>query len=176
MNYFQQETPRLIFRKLTLEDIPSWTEFFIDNNLLEMIGFDLSKSSNELATGWISKQLERYEEEELGHLAIIEKASGKLIGLSGIIPRILENTSYFEIAYSFKPPYWGKGFATEAAQQLQKFGIDAGVSDEFISIIDKENFRSQAVARKNKMEILFNSTYEGMEVFIFGTGNLKKII
>ena len=41
------------------------------------------------------------------------------------------------------------------------------------SLYNKENFASQNVARKNNMEIIFNSTYEGMEVFIFGTGNHK---
>lgn len=174
MNYFQQETPRLLFRKLTLEDIPSWIDFFKNNDSLHFVGVDLSKSHAELSEAWIRKQLNRYKEQGLGMLAVIEKESGELIGLTGIIPRELEGKSYFEIGYSFKPPYWGKGFATEAAQQMKKFGFESGISDQFISIIDVENYASQAVARKNNMDILFNSIYEGMKVFIFGTKNLKK--
>jgi RimJ/RimL family protein N-acetyltransferase len=173
MNYFNQESNRLIYRKLTESDIPLWTEFFIDNNLLHFLGLDMSKSHLELATGWITRQFQRYEEEGLGHLAVIEKASGKLIGMTGIIPRELDGNSYFEIAYSFIPINWGKGFASEASQQMKKFGFENKISPQFISIIDLENYASQNVARKNNMEIIFNSTYEGMEVFIFGTGNLK---
>ena len=173
MNYFNQESERLVYRKLSEADIPLWTEFFIDNNLLHFLGLDLSKSHLELATGWITRQFQRYEEEGLGHLAVIEKATGKLIGMTGIIPRELEGNSYFEIAYSFIPSYWGKGFASEASQQMKRFGLENKVANQFISIIDLENFASQAVARKNNMEIIFNSTYEGMEVFIFGTGNHK---
>ena len=71
------------------------------------------------------------------------------------------------------PNYWGKGFASEASQQMKKFGFQNKVATQFISIIDLENYASQNVARKNNMEIIFNSTYEGMEVFIFGTGNHK---
>lgn len=176
MNYFNQETPRLLFRKLNMDDIPSWIEFFENNDSLYFVGVDLSKSPAELSEAWITKQLNRYQEQGLGMLAVIEKESGELVGLTGIIPRELEGKSYFEIGYSYKPIHWGKGFATEAAQQMRKFGFETGISDQFISMIDVENYASQAVARKNNMEILFNSTYEGMEVFIFGTGNLKKTL
>jgi len=173
MNYFNQESERLYYRKLTEADIPLWTEFFIDNNLLHFLGLDMTKSHLELATGWITRQFQRYEEEGLGHLAVVEKATGKLIGMTGIIPRELEGKTYFEIAYSFIPKYWGKGFASEASQQMKKIGFENKISKQFISIIDLENYASQNVARKNNMEIIFNSTYEGMEVFIFGIENHK---
>lgn len=173
MNYFNQESERLRYRKLTEADIPLWIEFFIDNNLLHFLGLDMTKSHLELATGWITRQFQRYEEEGLGHLAVVEKTTGKLIGMSGIIPRELDGNSFYEIAYSFIPNYWGKGFASEASQQMKKFGFENKISTQFISIIDLENYASQNVARKNNMEIIFNSTYEGMEVFIFGTGNHK---
>lgn len=169
MDYFKQESERLLFRKLTLEDVQSWTEFFVDNNLLEMIGFDMSKSHYDLAHGWISKQLERYKDEGLGHLAVIEKSTGEFIGMSGIIPRELEGKNYYEIAYSFKPKYWGKGFASEASQKMKTFGFESKISDQYISMIDIENYASQAVARKNKMEIGFNAIFEGMEVHVFIT-------
>jgi RimJ/RimL family protein N-acetyltransferase len=150
-----------------LDDIPSWIEFFEGNDYLHFVGIRPEQSPEEVSTGWISRQLERYEESGLGMLAIVEKQSGQLIGLSGIIPREVDDQSYFEIAYSFKPKVWGKGFATEAASQLKKHGFDAGISDQFISIIDLDNFPSQAVARKNGMEIIKRTNYMDMEVFIF---------
>jgi RimJ/RimL family protein N-acetyltransferase len=107
----------------------------------------------------------------LGHLAIELKETGEFIGMAGIIPRELNESNYFEIAYSFKPRFWGKGYAIEAAQQLKNFGRKSGLSEHYISIIDLDNFPSQNVARKNNMEILFKTDYLGMEVFIFGTSN-----
>lgn len=171
MNYFEQETERLHLRKLTLDDIPSWTEFFENNDRLHFLGLDPALTNEELATGWISKQLERYRDEGLGMLAIVDKKSDELIGLSGIVPRELNGENYFEIAYSFKPKVWGKGYATEATRQLKKFGFKAGISELFISIIDLDNFASQAVAKRNGMNILFTMEYLGMEVYIFGTEN-----
>ena len=74
----------------------------------------------------------------------------------------------FEIAYSLKPKYWGKGFASEAAQQLKKFGIKNKIADSFISIIHTENRDSIKVAKRNEMEIINEINYLGMEVFVFG--------
>ena len=107
MDYFNQSTDRLIFRKLTEADIVSWTEFFINNDRLDYMGFlDKTKDSYTISQEWVSMQLERYETCGLGHLAVIEKASGKFIGMGGIIPRILFDQNEFEIAYSLKPPFW----------------------------------------------------------------------
>ena len=47
MDYFNQKSNRLQFRKLTEEDIPSWLEFFVDNPNLEYLGMDLEKTEEE---------------------------------------------------------------------------------------------------------------------------------
>ena len=169
MNYFLQTSDRLNFRKLTPADIPNWLAFFDNNPGIHFLGMDLTKTPLELATGWITAQFDRYENQGLGHLAIELKETGELIGMAGIIPRELNEMDYFEIAYSFKPRFWGNGYASEAAQQLKKFGRESGLSEHYISIIDLDNFPSQKVARKNNMEILFKTDYLGMEVLIFGT-------
>lgn len=173
MNYFEQESERLRYKRLSKKDIPSWLEFFENNDRLHFFGFDPQKTHSELAESWILKQLDRYQNEGLGLLAIHEKKSDLFIGMAGIIPREVEGKSYFEIAYSLKPNYWGKGYGTEAALQMKSFGLQSGLTKEFISIIHRENVASIKVARKNKMEILFESTFLGMEVFIFGTVKIK---
>lgn len=43
MNYFNQESDRLVYRKLTIGDVGSWSEFFADNDRLSYLGIDLSK-------------------------------------------------------------------------------------------------------------------------------------
>ena len=169
LEYFNQETARLIFRKLTKNDIESWKEFFEENDRLHFLGLDLSKTKNELAEGWINKQLERYETQGLGHLAVIEKDSGDFIGMGGILPREIEEKEFFEIAYSLKPKYWKKGYGTEVAKKMKIFGIENKISNQFVSIIDKKNLESINVAKKNKMEILYETEYLGMNVYIYST-------
>jgi RimJ/RimL family protein N-acetyltransferase len=169
MNYFNQESERIQFRKLTMNDVDTWTEFFQNNDRLALLGIpDISKDKTEIATEWISMQLEKYEKHGLGHLALIEKSSNEFLGMAGIHPRIVLEKEVFEIAYSLKPKYWGKGFASEAAQQLKKFGLETKISDSFVSIIHKENSDSIKVAQRNEMEIINELNYLGMDVFVFG--------
>lgn len=168
MNYFNQQTERLKFRKLKREDIPLWTTFFVDNDRLKYLGIDLSKKPETHATEWIELQLERYEREGLGHLAVELKETDEFIGVGGIIPRVLENKNEFEIAYSLLPKFWKKGYGTELAKQMKKYGFEKIKTERFISIIDKENSDSINVARKNGMEVLFETTYLGMDVGVYG--------
>ena len=168
MDYFNLESERLIFRKLTDKDIPSWTEFFINNNRLQYLGMDLQKSKETLAEEWIKAQLNRYENQGLGHLAVELKGKGDFIGMGGILPRELHDKKEYEIAYSLKPKYWGNGYATEIARTMKDFGYKKIETNRFISIIDVANIESANVAKKNGMKVLFNTEYLGMNVDVFG--------
>jgi len=167
-DYFSQQSARLTFRALSENDIDSWLEFFTGNDRLAFLGIDVNKDYRQLATEWILKQLERYETDGFGHLAVIEKSSGDFIGMGGILVRELDGEKIFEIAYSLKPAYWNQGFGTEIASQIKKFGKQNQIADSFISIIHKENSPSIHVAQKNGTRILRKTNYLGMEVFIFG--------
>ena len=168
MDYFNQESDRLIYRQLTKEDIPSWIEFFINNDRLKYLGMDLQKSKETLSEEWINAQLNRYKNQGLGHLAIVLKDSGDFIGMGGILPRELNGIEEYEIAYSLKPKYWGYGYATEIAKTMKNYGSKNIDTDRFISIIAVENIDSANVARKNGMNVLFNTEYLGMNVDVYG--------
>jgi len=168
MDYFNQQSERLKYRKLTEDDIPSWIEFFIDNDRLKYLGMDLQKSKEILAEEWIKAQLGRYENQGLGHLAVELKDSGDFIGMGGILPRELNGNKEYEIAYSLIPNYWGRGYATEIAKTMREYGSKKIDTTRFISIIDVANIESANVAKKNGMVVLFNTEYLGMNVDVFG--------
>ncbi|BDS10274.1 GNAT family N-acetyltransferase [Aureispira anguillae] len=171
MNYFDQESKRLRFRKLTSDDIPSWIEFFKNNDRLHFLGMDLSKDKAVLAKEWVMMQLERYQTQGLGHLAVELKTSGAFIGMGGILPRVLEGKTEYEVAYSLLPKFWGKGYGTEIAIQMKAFGLKQINSDRLISIIEVNNVDSIKVAKKNGMKALFETEYLGMEVVVYGVTN-----
>ena len=173
MDYFKQQSNRLTFRKLTEDDIPSWIEFFENNDRLHYLGMDLQKSKESLAEDWIKAQLIRYKKQGLGHLAVELKDSGDFIGMGGILPRELNGKKEYEIAYSLKPKFWAHGYATEIARTMRDFGSKIIDTDRFISIIDVSNVASANVARKNGMDILFKTEYLGMMVNIFGIEKQK---
>jgi RimJ/RimL family protein N-acetyltransferase len=173
MNYFNQESERLKFRKLTRDDIPVWTSFFVNNDRLRFLGIDLSKSPEMHANEWIEKQLERYESLGLGHLAVELKESNEFIGVGGIIPRELDGNIEFEIAYSLLPQFWKQGYGTELAKQMKKYGLDHIQTKRFVSIIHKQNSDSIQVARKNGMRILFETQYLGIDAVVYGIDNFR---
>jgi len=171
MEYANQESERLIYRRATLDDIPAWADFFVDNDRLHFFDFDLKKSKEELAEQWINVQLERYKANGFGHLAVELKSTGELIAMCGILPREINGRREFEIGYSVNPRNWGKGYATEMAMTMKDYAMRTIDSPRFISIIDLENLQSANVARKNGMHILFQTEFKGAPVNIYGIEN-----
>ena len=168
IDYFNQESERLTYRKLAEDDIESWMEFFVDNDMIHFVGLDPNKPHKELSELSVNKQIERYPS-GLGMLALIEKSSDNFIGMCGIIPRDLEKGKAFEIGYSIKPKYWGKGYATESAKHFKTYGLLNNIAKQFISIIARKNVDSIKVAEKNGMSLLYEMEYIGMDVFVYGT-------
>jgi RimJ/RimL family protein N-acetyltransferase len=167
-SYFNQESERLIYRKLEPKDLKIWVLFFEDRESLRFFGLDGSKSNQEMAEVWFEKQFVRYTESGTGMLAVIEKESQKLIGMSGVLLKELDGRDEYEIAYSFKAEHRGIGYATEAARHMCAYAQEHIATDRFISIIHTENEKSKNVARKNGMTCLFQTEYLGMKVDVFG--------
>ncbi len=170
-SYFNQSSERLTYRKLEEGDINSWGRFFENNDLLHYLGIDGSKGKDVLSVEWIDKQVGRYLNEGLGLLAVIDTESGALVGTCGLLPRTVNNQYELEVGYSFLPQYWGKGYATEAANQMREFGFANKMANRIISIIHVDNLDSIKVARKNKMTALFDYSFMEMPVTIFGTSS-----
>jgi RimJ/RimL family protein N-acetyltransferase len=53
-------------------------------------------------------------------MAVIEKASGRLVGFSGL--KYVAELEDADIGYRFLPDCWGKGYATESALPLMDYG------------------------------------------------------
>ena len=83
-------------------------------------------------------------------------------------PRTLENQQVYEIAYSLIPTFWKQGYGTELAQQMRYFGFTHLGLTQLVSIIHKDNIGSMKVAKKNGMQVLFETHYLGMDVEVLG--------
>lgn len=169
-SYFNQESERLTYRAITREDIEDWKEFFVDNDRLQFVGMQDKGTIPEMSKYWIEKQLTRYENNEYGMLAVMLKGTDRVIGQVGLLPRAdIKGVDEVEIGYSLKPAFWGKGYGTEMARQMHKFGKENNIAPRFISMINKENDDSVKVAKKNGMKFLFEMRYYEMNMFIYGT-------
>lgn len=168
MDYFNQESKRLIYRKLKESDVKSWAEFFIDNPNLPFLGIPQELSLAEMPKVWIDIQFERYAESGFGGLASVCKETGELIGISGISLKEIHGQTEYEIMYALKPEYWRQGYASEMSAMFKQFAIDNKINHRVISIIHKDNIGSQKVAEKNRMRILFETEYKEMPCLVYG--------
>lgn len=167
-DYFDQKSDRLNYRLLTVDDIEKWAAFFIDNPSQRFVGadqFDLPPIKK--AENWITRQIDRLNNNEFGQLAVIESKTGKFVGVGGLISRELEDGCHIEVTYSLLPSFWNNGYATELALHFKQYAKENADCDSVISIIHLENEASMNVARKNGMKPGKEITFLGMAVRIF---------
>jgi [ribosomal protein S5]-alanine N-acetyltransferase len=143
------QSARLRTRWLVMDDIPLWSPFFHDADAHRFIYPGKVLSAEAVATDMISRQLLRYKEKRFGLQAILDKRSGGLLGLCGLLLQDVEGKPEIEVGYHLLPQHWGNGYATEAARIFIDYAFGHGIANSVISIIDAENFPSQAVAGRN---------------------------
>jgi RimJ/RimL family protein N-acetyltransferase len=161
-----QQTNRLIFRKIKNSDFNDWLEFFKDPATSEH-WISAKESPEAECEKWYAYQFYRYENDKGGMNALVEKENGKLIGHCGLLVQVVDGIAELEIAYSLLPGYWGKGYATEAAEKCKNFAFENNLSQSLISIVSLPNIPSAKVALKNGMNIDKVTVYNGNTVNIF---------
>ena len=167
-DYFNQESERLIYRAVTLEDAEPWAKFFTNNPNLPYMGVPVQGTPIELGKWWMENQFKRYKEHGIGHLATCLKETNELIGMVGLLPKEIDDEPVIEIGYSLLPRFWRKGYGTEMAQQLKRFGKAHRNDGKYISMIHPDNVGSQKVARANGMVPLRDYVIRDLPVIIFG--------
>lgn len=162
------QSPRLTTRYITLADAEPWLEYCNDPIATEFTNMQ-GKSPEELAQVFIDLTLKRYEEQRGGLQALIEKESGTFAGMCGLFPQEVNGEEMIEVGYHLLRRYWGKGYATEAAQLFRDWGFENGVADTIVSIIHPDNHRSKKVAMRNGMRLIEEGAeFRGERCDLFG--------
>ena len=103
--------------------------------------------------------IEFWERNGFGRWSVIEKKSGKLIGLCGL--RLLQGIP--ELFYLFARSSWGKGCATEAALATLRFGFEQVELDRIIAVIRPANTDSIKVVKKIGMRFETGVKHYGVD-------------
>lgn len=114
-------TDRLVLRLFQESDAPAVTRMCNNYNLYKSTLNLPYPYSIEDALGWIALHQENYKSDRFYEFAVTDKESGELYGAVA-----LSNNQKFsngEIAYWIGEEFWGKGFATEAAQAVVDFAF-----------------------------------------------------
>src|SRR3712207_2272774 len=105
------ETERLILRKFTPADVDAVYEMRRDAEIMRFIR-EPQKNRRE-SENWLRLVSGLWESDRIGFCAVVEKASGQVIGWCGLW-RLAENGET-EVGYAIARQFWQKGFASEAA-------------------------------------------------------------
>lgn len=139
----QLETERLILRGWRADDFEALAAIHGDPAVMTFLGGvqsreDAWRSLASLAGHWA---LRGY-----GKWAVERKSDRAMMGRVGLINP--EGWPGLEIGWTLGKPYWGKGYATEAAEAAMRYAFMTQPVDRLISCIDANNLASQDVAKR----------------------------
>lgn len=158
------ETDRCILRPLTLDDAEALNRV---NRIPEVVKYigpvedDVSKTADYLRHG----PLADYAKYGYGRHACIDKATGTLIGFSGL--KYLPSLDDVDIGYRFLPDYWGKGLATETSLALMDYAKSTLRLNRVIGLAMPENTASINVFPKLGMQYERNLEFMGDECVLW---------
>ena len=154
------ETERLVLRQFRLSDADSMNRVFGDP---EVMRFGDGVKAPEWVKDWIRRSHENHQlESRIGPLAVIEKNTKETVGYCGLFyfPDVCGQPET-EIGYRLVRPYWGRGYATEAAQSVRDYAFNTLRLPRLISMIDPQNVASIRVAEKLGMRYEKDVMFEG---------------
>ncbi len=140
------ETPRLAIRAWMLDDAERLFEICRHADVMLHIGTREPHKSIDDALRFINWVTSYQQEHGFSRWAVLEKSTGKIIGSCGFA-RLVE-TGEIDLGYLFAREVWGRGFATEAAGAILRYGFEDLKFDEVIALTDPEHTASQRVLEK----------------------------
>lgn len=115
------QTQRLLLRPFGAEDASSLEQLASDRAIADTTVNIPHPYNSEMAHEWISSHQPRFEAGELISFAVTEAVSDTLVGSIGL--NIEKASERAELGYWIGRPFWGKGYATEAATAVTEYGF-----------------------------------------------------
>jgi RimJ/RimL family protein N-acetyltransferase len=138
-------TERLVLRAFTEADVGPMHRLMQDPEVMRFVG-DRSvpgaPDSWRAVAGWIGHWALR----GYGQWAVVERQTGEVIGRAGLINP--EGWPGVEVGYLLGKRWWGRGYATEAAQAALDWAFAERDFDRILSLIDPANAASIRVAER----------------------------
>ena len=132
------ETPRLILRRLTVDDAPFVLRLLNEPSFLRFIGdrgvHSLAKAREYLLIGAIAS----YERLGFGMYLVESKPAGIPLGLCGLVRRTALPDA--DLGFAFLPEFWSKGYAVESAAAVMEHARALGLKRvAAITSVDNES-------------------------------------
>src|SRR5712691_927572 len=159
VSVFRLETGRLIIRPWQPEDRAAFTALTRDPAVMQYVHGGLPYTEDEVDE-WFTRQARQLAEHDVCMGALVEKTTGRLIGLSGTQP--LGTTGDLEIGWILAREAWGHGYATEAGAAAMMHVLDTLARPRVVAIIDPGNEPSKRVAARLGMQ--YEARFSGAQL------------
>lgn len=142
-------TPRLLLRGFTSDDAPAFFAIRSDPVVARYLAGKRPETVEDTYR-FFEKNGAHWAEHGYGLFAVVEQATGALIGQCGLWT--LANSDDTEVAYAFAQSAWGKGYATEAARAAIHDGFTRVGLSQIYALAVPENSASRHVMEKLGMD------------------------
>jgi len=147
---FEIPTVRLILRSWRESDRPPFAKMNADSAVMEFFPSPLSREESDAL---VSRFVDELAQRNYCPWAVEERDSGGFIGFVGLheVPEYLSFAPAIEVGWRLARPFWGRGYATEAAAAALAFGFDTLGIDKIVSFTSTVNLRSRRVMERLSM-------------------------
>ena len=162
------ETPRLVLRRLELDDAPFVLRLLNEPSFIENIGDRGVRSIADAQRYLREGPLAMYERYGFGLWHTARKSDGAAVGMCGLLRR--DNLPDVDIGYAYLPEFWGQGFAFEAAEATLRAAATSFGLKRVIGVVSEGNAGSIRVLEKLGMtfERMFPMNPGEPEVRLYG--------
>ena len=138
-------TERLRLRAFRHEDLDAYAAICADPEVMRYLGTGVTLNRNDTWRA-MAGILGHWKLLGYGMFAMEIRETGELIGRTGYLNP--PGWPGFELGWVLGRPWWGKGYAVEAAIKCRDYAFDTMGRDRLISLIRPDNHRSIKVAEK----------------------------
>ncbi|NQZ08582.1 MAG: GNAT family N-acetyltransferase [Algicola sp.] len=139
------ETERLILRQFEDRDLQEYAAMLSDSEVVQFLGNGKALTREE-AWRSMAMNLGHWQLRGFGLWAVLEKASGRLVGRVGLF--YPDGWPDIEIGWMLNRAFWGKGYAIECAQHAVDCAFNELGLKRVVSVIHPQNLASIKLAEK----------------------------
>lgn len=142
------ETNRLILREIREDDVNDIFHCWMQDE--DVSRYMWWKASDDIAEAeaFVRFELEQIDNDQWNRWLILEKNSQVVIGTCLVFWNEDDPEPHWDISYNLGKKYWGKGYATEAMQEVLKYAKENLHMTECITSYAKVNTASANVLHK----------------------------